>query len=183
MMALKQTSSLARIQVQLFKDQTLGVGSYGKVRRARYGSLTCAAKLIHETLVDKKRLWPGSYHVRGSTGYRTRSLKKSVRFFRVWGTQTSSSFWEMVTRIYLPYLWSSWTTIDTLSWPLHTADSLSHSSHPLVMSRYIKKLAVELHEPSEATVVTEYLNVKRKSDKDAIKKMQARRAVQQYPYD
>ena len=41
-----------KIDIQLFKDQTLGIGSYGKVCRARYGSLPCAAKLIHETLFD-----------------------------------------------------------------------------------------------------------------------------------
>ena len=36
--------------VQLFKDQTLGIGSYGKVCRAKCDDLLCAAKLIHETL-------------------------------------------------------------------------------------------------------------------------------------
>ena len=44
----------AKIDVQFFKDQTLGVGSYGKVCRAKYGSLPCAAKLMHETLFDPK---------------------------------------------------------------------------------------------------------------------------------
>ena len=38
--------------VQLFKDQTLGIGSYGKVCRAKCDELICAAKLIHETLCD-----------------------------------------------------------------------------------------------------------------------------------
>ena len=38
--------------VQLFKDQTLGIGSYGKVCRAKCDDLLCAAKLIHETLFD-----------------------------------------------------------------------------------------------------------------------------------
>ena len=38
--------------VQLFKDQTLGIGSYGKVCKAKCDSLICAAKLIHETLFD-----------------------------------------------------------------------------------------------------------------------------------
>ena len=38
--------------VQLFKDQTLGIGSYGKVCRAKCDELICAAKLIHETLFD-----------------------------------------------------------------------------------------------------------------------------------
>ena len=56
-MALKQTPSplpSSKIDIQLFKDQTLGVGSYGKVCRAKYGSLPCAAKLMHETLFDPK---------------------------------------------------------------------------------------------------------------------------------
>ena len=44
------------MEVQLFKDQTLGIGSYGKVCRARYGSLPCAAKVIHETLFDPEAL-------------------------------------------------------------------------------------------------------------------------------
>ena len=38
--------------VQLFKDQTLGIGSYGKVCRAKCDELICAAKLMHETLFD-----------------------------------------------------------------------------------------------------------------------------------
>ena len=38
--------------VQLFKDQILGIGSYGKVCKAKCDDLNCAAKLIHETLFD-----------------------------------------------------------------------------------------------------------------------------------
>ena len=38
--------------VQLFKDQILGIGSYGKVCRAQCDHLLCAAKLMHETLFD-----------------------------------------------------------------------------------------------------------------------------------
>ena len=38
--------------IQLFKEDTLGVGSYGKVCRARCDNLPCAAKIIHETLID-----------------------------------------------------------------------------------------------------------------------------------
>ena len=37
---------------QLFKDQTLGIGSYGKVCKAECDGLLCAAKVIHETLFD-----------------------------------------------------------------------------------------------------------------------------------
>ena len=39
--------------VELFKDQTLGIGSYGKVCRAKCDNLDCAAKLLHETLFDR----------------------------------------------------------------------------------------------------------------------------------
>ena len=38
--------------VQLFKEETLGIGSYGKVCRAKCDNLPCAAKIIHETLFD-----------------------------------------------------------------------------------------------------------------------------------
>ena len=38
--------------IQLLKDQTLGIGSYGKVCKAKCDNLLCAAKLIHETLFD-----------------------------------------------------------------------------------------------------------------------------------
>ena len=38
--------------VQLFKHQMLGIGSYGKVCKAKCDDLLCAAKLIHETLFD-----------------------------------------------------------------------------------------------------------------------------------
>ena len=36
----------------LLKDETLGIGFYGKVCRAKCDNLLCAAKLIHETLFD-----------------------------------------------------------------------------------------------------------------------------------
>ena len=38
--------------VQHFKDQILGIGSYGKVCKAECDGLLCAAKIIHETLFD-----------------------------------------------------------------------------------------------------------------------------------
>ena len=38
--------------VQLFKDQSLGIGSYGAVCRAKCDDLLCAAKIIHPTLFD-----------------------------------------------------------------------------------------------------------------------------------
>ena len=39
-------------KVQLLKDETLGVGAYGKVYKAKCDGLLCAAKLMHETLFD-----------------------------------------------------------------------------------------------------------------------------------
>ena len=59
------TSSTKNIDIQLFKDKTLGIGAYGKVCRARYGSLPCAAKIIHETLFDPdafKQIAPEKEH-------------------------------------------------------------------------------------------------------------------------
>ena len=38
--------------IQLYKEEILGIGSYGKVCRAKCDSLFCAAKIIHETLFD-----------------------------------------------------------------------------------------------------------------------------------
>ena len=46
--------------VQLLKDQTIGIGSYGKVCRAKCDDLLCAAKLIHETLFDPTAQSPGA---------------------------------------------------------------------------------------------------------------------------
>ena len=36
--------------VEIYSDQTLGIGSYGKVCKAKCGQLPCAAKLLHETM-------------------------------------------------------------------------------------------------------------------------------------
>ena len=38
--------------VHLFKDDILGIGSYGKVCRAKCDDLVCAAKILHQTLFD-----------------------------------------------------------------------------------------------------------------------------------
>ncbi|MCG8624713.1 MAG: protein kinase, partial [Proteobacteria bacterium] len=54
-MALQSKLGISEIgfqDIKLFKDQTLGIGSYGKVCRARCDNLDCAAKLLHETLFD-----------------------------------------------------------------------------------------------------------------------------------
>ena len=39
-------------KVQLFRDQSLGIGSYGAVCRAKCDDLVCAAKVLHPTLFD-----------------------------------------------------------------------------------------------------------------------------------
>ena len=50
--AIPQARSIGFKSVQLFKEETLGIGSYGKVCRAKCDNLPCAAKIIHETLFD-----------------------------------------------------------------------------------------------------------------------------------
>ena len=35
---------------EIFPDETLGIGSYGKVSKAKCGQLPCAAKLLHDTM-------------------------------------------------------------------------------------------------------------------------------------
>ena len=48
----QQNETVGFKTIQLLKDQTLGIGSYGKVCKAKCDDLLCAAKLIHETLFD-----------------------------------------------------------------------------------------------------------------------------------
>ena len=48
----QQEEKLGFKSIILLKDKTLGIGSFGKVCRARCDDLFCAAKLIHETLFD-----------------------------------------------------------------------------------------------------------------------------------
>ena len=43
--------------VQLLKDQSLGIGSYGAVCKAKCDDLVCAAKIIHPTLFDPSTLY------------------------------------------------------------------------------------------------------------------------------
>ena len=38
--------------VEVYSEETLGVGSYGKVCKAKCGQLPCAAKLLHDTMFD-----------------------------------------------------------------------------------------------------------------------------------
>ena len=42
--------------ITLYKEQTLGIGSYGAVCKAKYDDLLCAAKIIHPTLFDPTAL-------------------------------------------------------------------------------------------------------------------------------
>ena len=49
---MTQQASIGFKSVQLFRDQILGIGSYGKVCKAECDGLLCAAKVIHETLFD-----------------------------------------------------------------------------------------------------------------------------------
>ena len=48
----QQDKKIGFKSTKLFKDQTLGIGSYGKVCKAKCDDLLCAAKLMHETLFD-----------------------------------------------------------------------------------------------------------------------------------
>lgn len=51
--------------VQLFKDQSLGIGSFGKVCKAKCDDLICAAKILHPTLFDptaKNQVVPHKEH-------------------------------------------------------------------------------------------------------------------------
>ena len=51
-MAQYQERKIGFRSVQLFKDQTLGIGSYGAVCKAKCDDLLCAAKILHPTLFD-----------------------------------------------------------------------------------------------------------------------------------
>ena len=48
----QQERKISYKSVQLFRDQTLGIGSYGAVCRAKCDDLLCAAKILHPTLFD-----------------------------------------------------------------------------------------------------------------------------------
>ena len=51
-MAEQKVRKIGFKSVVLFKDQTLGIGSYGAVCKAKCDHLVCAAKIIHPTLFD-----------------------------------------------------------------------------------------------------------------------------------
>ena len=40
--------------IELLRNETIGVGAYGKVCKAKCDDLICAAKIFHETLYDPK---------------------------------------------------------------------------------------------------------------------------------
>ena len=42
--------------INICKDQTLGIGAYGAVYKAKCDDLLCAAKIIHPTLFDSTAL-------------------------------------------------------------------------------------------------------------------------------
>ena len=41
--------------VEVYSEETLAVGSYGKVCKAKCGQLACAAKLLHDTMFGTHR--------------------------------------------------------------------------------------------------------------------------------
>ena len=47
--------------VEIYYDEVLGIGSYGKVCKAKCGQLSCAAKLLHDTFFKDKD--PGTYNL------------------------------------------------------------------------------------------------------------------------
>ena len=48
----QQDKDIGFKNVRLFNDETLGIGSYGKVCKAKCDDLLCAAKILHQTLFD-----------------------------------------------------------------------------------------------------------------------------------
>ena len=52
----RPTNEIGFREIELLKDETLGVGSYGSVCKARCDHLLCAAKIIHPTLVPLNAL-------------------------------------------------------------------------------------------------------------------------------
>ena len=49
---LHQNRKVGFKTILLRRDQTLGIGAYGAVCRAKCDDLLCAAKIIHPTLID-----------------------------------------------------------------------------------------------------------------------------------
>ena len=79
-MAEQQVKSTVFKSIHLFKDQKIGIaGSYGNVFKAECDGLLCAAKIIHETLVD-----PDIQDLRGPRerdyGLQMRKLQQQCKF-------------------------------------------------------------------------------------------------------
>ena len=56
-----QLKELSYGSVEIYIDDILGIGSYGKVCRAKCGQLPCAAKLLHDTLFQDND--PGTHNL------------------------------------------------------------------------------------------------------------------------
>ncbi len=52
MMWCNYSLSHPNFTITIYHDKVLGVGSYGKVCKAKYGQLPCAAKLLHDTMYE-----------------------------------------------------------------------------------------------------------------------------------
>ena len=52
----QQDKKIGLITINLYKEQTLGIGSYGAVCKAKCDDLLCGAKIIHPTLFDPTAL-------------------------------------------------------------------------------------------------------------------------------
>ena len=64
-MAQQQVGKIGYKSVHIYKEQILGIGSYGKVCKAKCDDLICAAKFIHETLfhpLAKQKVDPQREH-------------------------------------------------------------------------------------------------------------------------
>ena len=64
--------------VHLLKDQTLGIGSYGAVCKAKCDELLCAAKILHPTLFDQRHSF--KFHINKSTGYQIKRFEQECEF-------------------------------------------------------------------------------------------------------
>ena len=54
-MAVKNSTDVGFKRIEIFHEQSLGIGAYGKVCRAWCDNLVCAAKILHPTLVQVDR--------------------------------------------------------------------------------------------------------------------------------
>ena len=73
-------------EVELFKEDSLGTGSYGGVCRAKCDGLPCAAKIIHPTLFDLRDPGTASYLNRFEEECRLLSLARHPNVVQYLGT-------------------------------------------------------------------------------------------------